>query len=493
MTKANNGPGLLSLALEMVYSNAPRWLATIAVLFFLISAMMVCFFVFSSVVDSQYYYTHLEKAIKEGNVQRIELSLDALMVIEPDDPMIRFRFALLMEAQKRFAESVAILEGLAPLEDDSMGFDHAHMLLAKRLLLDPTKDPVKRAKAIKHLAKAISGNPKNLEARADLAEVLLDNNQWNEAQPFVVAVVSLRPELCVRLARGLVSTQKQKALDLLRLAESPLRSKLKQYPDNEELIRAVADISNLQGKHQEAADLLSGAFQSKPSEILRSELGTTLALQMATALNKPDPDFGAYLALVSKGLLVDPSNPLILLRMEEGLRLGVDTNNAINARLEELLSKGTVPDMVHLLLGTEAHRKGRTDLARLHFDLAYQANPKLPEACNNLAWYLSNESPRDLKRGLEISAQAVTMNPGNPHFRETRGQIHLLLGQWKEAITDLEFALTNLGPTPSIHQSLATAYKKMGDSKLAAIHQGQADKQKNLNLPVAPRVKRPGT
>ncbi len=492
MTKANNGPGLWSLVSEVVYSSAPRWLATIAVMFFLISAMLIGFFVFSSVVEAQYYYSHLEKAIKEGNVQRIELSLDALMVIEPDDPMIRFRFALLMEAQKRYAEAVAILEGLAPLDDDHLGFDHAHLLLAKRLLLDPTKDPVKRAKAIKHLAKAISANPKNLEARADLAEVLLDNNQWNEAQPFVVAVVTLRPELCVRLARGLVATQKQKALDLLKLAESPLRTKLKQFSDNEELIRAVADISNLQGKYNEAADLLFAAFQSKPSEILRRELGTTLALQMAAALNKPDPDFGAYLALVSKGLQVDPSNPLILLRMEEGLRLGVDTNNAINARLQEMLSKGTVPDMVHLLLGTEAHRKGRSDLARLHFDLAYQANSKLPEVCNNLAWYLANESPRDLKRGLEISAQAVTMNPENPHFRETRGQIHMLLGQWKEAVTDLEFALTKMGPTPSIHQGLATAYKNLGDSKLAALHQGQADKKKTLNLPVPPKGKRPG-
>lgn len=504
MAKATGESGLWSMFLGRIFSGGHRWLSAIAVLFFLISAMVIGFFAFSSSDEGSFYTSNLEKALKGGDVKRVELCLEALMALDPDNPSIRLQFVLFLETQKRFGEASAILDGLASLDEENLGFDQAHLILAKRLLnfakkgMDlKNKDSESKvadlkAKAIKHLTRAVSANSKNLEARADLAETLLETGQVTEAIPHVLGVVSIRPELCVRLARILVPTQKQKALDLLILAETPLRAKLKQNPGNEELVRAVADISMLQAKYQEAVDLLSAAVTANPTEGLKQDLGSALAFQMGAALNKPNPDLGAYLELLKRGLDVDPSNALILQRMEDGLKLGNEAATAINSKLEELLAKGQVPDLVHLLLGTEAHRKGRPDLARVHFELAYQANPRLPNACNNLAWYLSNESPRDLKRALEISAQAVIMDPANAQFRETRGQIHVLMGQWKEAVVDLEYALSKLGTMQSIHQGLAICYRQLGDLKLAEIHQGQADKQKNLNLPIVPKIRKPG-
>ena len=495
--------GLSALLIDRIYSGGPRWLVMLAILFFTVSLMLIGFFAFSSADEASFYTTNLEKAFKEGDAKRVELCLDALMALEPDNPTIRLQFAMFLESQKRFSEAGALLDGLASLDEEYQGYDQAHLIVAKRLLAfakkgsdskvkdQESKNSELKSKAVKHLVRALAGNPKNMEARADLAETLLETGQINEAIPQVVAVVSLRPELCVRLARILVSTQKQKALDLLVLAEAPLRAKLKQSPGNEELVRAVADINVLQAKYPEAVDLLSAAFAATPTQALKEDLGSAIAFQMGAALNKPNPDLGAYLALLKRGLEVDPANPLILQRMEDGLKMGNEAANAINSKLEELLSKGIVPDLIHLLLGTEAHRKGRPDLARVHFELAYQANPKLPNVCNNLAWYLSNESPRDLKRALELSAQSVIMDPSNPQFRETRGQIHVLMGQWKEAIVDLEYALSKLGSMQSIHQGLATSYRQLGDQKLSSIHQGQADKQKELNLPVVPKVRKP--
>jgi tetratricopeptide (TPR) repeat protein len=497
--------GLTYILIDRIYTGGARWLIMVAILFFSVSFMLIGFFAFSSTVEASFYTTNLEKAFKEGDGKRVELCLDALMALEPDNPSIRLQFAMFLESQKRFPEAAALLDGLASLDDEYQGFDQAHLIIAKRLLavakkgseLKPndyeSKNAELKSKAVKHLVRALAGNPKNIEARADLAETLLETGQINEAIPQAIAVVSVRPELCVRLARILVTTQKQKALDLLALAEAPLRSKLKQNPGNEELIRAVADINVLQTKYVEAMDLLSAALAANQSEGLRQDLGSAIAFQMGAILNKPTPDLGEYLALLKKGLDIDPTNPLILQRMEDGLKMGNEAANAINSKLEELLAKGLVPDLVHLLLGTEAHRKSRPDLARVHFELAYQANPKLPNVCNNLAWYLSNESPRDLKRALELSAQAVIMDPSNPQFRETRGQIHVLMGQWKEAVVDLEYALSKLGSMKSIHQGLATSYRQLGDTKLTEIHQGQADKQKDLNLPTVPRIRKTGS
>ena len=503
MATGTTETGLAVLLIDRIFAFGSKWLAMFSILFFSLSLMLVGFFAFSSADEPSFYSSNLDKAFKEGDAKRVELCLDALMAIEPDNPSIRLQFAMFLESQKRFAEASALLDGMASLDDEYQGFDQAHLIVAKRLLAIAkkgsdlkakdfeTKNAELKSKAVKHLIRAVTGNPKNLEARADLAETLLEIGQINEAIPHVVSVVSVRPELCVRLARLLVSSQKQKALDLLVLAEAPLRAKLKQNPGNEELIRAVADINILQAKYPEAVDLLTSAMASNQSEYLKQDLGSAIAFQMAAVLNKPNPDLGAYLALLKKGLDIDPSNPLILQRMEDGLKLGNEAASAINSKLEELLAKGLVPDLIHLLLGTEAHRKGRPDLARVHFELAYQANPKLPNVCNNLAWYLSNESPRDLKRALELSAQSVIMDPSNPQFRETRGQIHVLMGQWKEAIVDLEYALSKLGSMQSIHQGLATSYRQLGDQKLSAIHQGQADKQKDLNLPTVPRIRKP--
>lgn len=505
MAKASSESGLLAILVDRIYLGGHRWLIAVAVLFFTVSFMLIGFFAFSSSDEVTFYTSNLEKGFKEGDAKRVELCLDALMALEPDNPSVRLQFAMFLESQKRFPEAAALLDGLASLDDEYQGFDQAHLIIAKRLLAfakkgaelkvkdSESKIAELKAKAVKHLVRAVTGNPKNIEARADLAETLLETGQINDAIPHVLAVVSLRPELCVRLARVLVPTQKQKALELLVLAEAPLRAKLKQNPGNEELVRAVADISVLQAKYPEAVDLLNAALAANPSEALKQDLGSALAFQMGAALNKPNPDLGAYLALLKRGLDVDPANPLILQRMEDGLKMGNEAALAINSKLEELLAKGLVPDLVHLLLGTEAHRKGRPDLARVHFELAYQANPRLPNVCNNLAWYLSNESPRDLKRALELAAQAVMMDPSNAQFRETRGQIHVLMGQWKEAIVDLEYALSRLGSMQSIHQGLATCYRQLGDQKLSAIHQGQADKQKDLNLPTVPKVRKLGS
>jgi tetratricopeptide (TPR) repeat protein len=126
----------------------------------------------------------------------------------------------------------------------------------------------------------------------------------------------------------------------------------------------------------------------------------------------------------------------------------------------------------------EYHVARREAQARLHFDLAHRANPKDAGLANNLAWYLANTNPRDPERALVLVNDALTRQPGNASFLETRGQIHAQMGQDRSAIADLEVALGALGSRRAIHNTLAACYEKQGESELAKKHKALAQEAK---------------
>jgi Flp pilus assembly protein TadD len=78
--------------------------------------------------------------------------------------------------------------------------------------------------------------------------------------------------------------------------------------------------------------------------------------------------------------------------------------------------------------------------------------------------------PIDLEQGLALANRAIEIEPTNAEYRDTRGQILLKLGRWAESVADLEVALNGMPDDPSIHQSLALAYDRLGKPALAEFH-----------------------
>jgi uncharacterized protein HemY len=65
--------------------------------------------------------------------------------------------------------------------------------------------------------------------------------------------------------------------------------------------------------------------------------------------------------------------------------------------------------------------------------------------------------------------------PNHPEFRHTRGNILFKMERWKEAIEDLEFALSGShSDQANIHAELAKAYEMLGSPALAAPHRVKA-------------------
>jgi tetratricopeptide (TPR) repeat protein len=147
---------------------------------------------------------------------------------------------------------------------------------------------------------------------------------------------------------------------------------------------------------------------------------------------------------------------------------------AIDEMMRQLIASSDAPMQLVASLGTAAALDGDIVTARQLLERVIAADDKNAVALNNLAWVMSQDPGKDLNRALESVNRALELMPSEFRFRETRGQVLVSLGRWKEAIDDLEFALNGMPDAKPIHIALATAYENLGDKALAEIHRKQA-------------------
>ena len=177
--------------------------------------------------------------------------------------------------------------------------------------------------------------------------------------------------------------------------------------------------------------------------------------------------------LLGEALRIAPDNPAVLERV--ALLIGRDGGSDAVAEemLQDALVKGTAPAIVHFLLGTRAAADDKdSEMAETYLKQALLLNPNTPVVLNNLAWVLASRgTEKELGDGLKLADQAVKLKPHQPNFRDTRGQIHIKLGNWRLGIADLEEAHRKMKDNPEIHKSLALGYEKIGNQELSTRHQ----------------------
>ncbi len=143
------------------------------------------------------------------------------------------------------------------------------------------------------------------------------------------------------------------------------------------------------------------------------------------------------------------------------------------AALDQVVATPDAPLELLAAIGTLAEINGHVELARHALTPVVEADPNHAIAWNNLAWALSQEPDADLDAALAAAHRALELMPNQSRFLETRGQIYVSLGMWREAVADLEVALNGMPNAEKIHASLATAYDALGQSDMAAIHRQQ--------------------
>ncbi len=89
----------------------------------------------------------------------------------------------------------------------------------------------------------------------------------------------------------------------------------------------------------------------------------------------------------------------------------------------------------------------------------------------------------DLAEPLRLVDAALELLPEHPYVLETRGQILLKMGRYRESITDLEKSLARISESSLqalIYPSLIKAYESLGLTDMAKKYRQQAELNASL-------------
>ncbi len=141
---------------------------------------------------------------------------------------------------------------------------------------------------------------------------------------------------------------------------------------------------------------------------------------------------------------------------------------------------------MHVSLGSLALALNRTSDGFAHLERVLEIEPNHVVALNNLGYGLAFlAEPPNLDRARKLLDRALLAGKGKGRFPvncwETRGQILAKQGRWAEAAIDLERALHSMPGQVGIHQTLAQAYRELGQGELASKHERMADELESPN------------
>ena len=455
---------------------------------------MACLFYFGP-DDGAFYRRKALQAAQRGDGRSQAFALECLLSLDPANRSTRWELAQVYRNNRQADQFAAISADLMPLHQP--GFGPAQRDVAKSILdtfeRQPPAKPDEQSRileeAMAHLRQSLVDQPKNPEAVERLVDLLSAMDKNPEALEWVAGMPpnALSPSLAIRKAWLESKGNASKVSDSVIAVSATLETQAAKPNAPDHVRRSHALACELRGNLSGAFEVWSGQIKENRPRIRQLEGRRHLVgLHVRRAdecLNKLPRDWEGMAESVHRGLSLDPNaaallERLVLLANPAGSRSDTSDNQQARdkalSHVNDLLAKGANPALLHMLLAAEYHRNRRQEMARLHFELANRADPKMAVVANNLAWYLVNTTPRDPERALSLVNAALASGMANPSFLETRGQIRSVLGDDAAAIIDLEQAGKALGMTRAIHQTLAKCYGRLGDEEQARRHEQNA-------------------
>lgn len=134
---------------------------------------------------------------------------------------------------------------------------------------------------------------------------------------------------------------------------------------------------------------------------------------------------------------------------------------------------GNVPNRsqwtIYFQRGIAYERQKKWDLAEPNFRKALELNPEQPQVLNYLG-YSWVDMNTNLEEGLDMIRRAVSVKPDDGYIVDSLGWAYFRLGQYDDAVTELERAAELRAGDPTINDHLGDAYWRVG-RKLEATFQ----------------------
>src|SRR5262249_38534880 len=334
-----------------------------------------------------------------------------------------------------------LLSELAP--ENRQGYAPAHLWWAQQLVLR-SSNAEQRHRAEIHLVRALDGELEDPEeAHALLGQLYAERDRLDDAELHLQKAVKSRPYLRLWLAR-LYAKRKDflRARQEAQIAVNFYRGRAKADLNDHRARLSWADALTALEDYAGAVAVLEEGLAATQQTIYAATLARVYLAWHEGRKGDPGATPGELLELLSKGLAHDPTNKDLLNRLLAGLGKPGKEADQTRAALEKMLASGKATAYAHFALSVDAFQRNKPAEGRFHLERPHEIDPRMPVVANTLAWTLAQSENPDLPRALSLANLAVEQDPTNPAFRDTRGHVYLKMGRQKEAVADLEAALS---------------------------------------------------
>ncbi|MBL8891893.1 MAG: hypothetical protein JNL67_18095 [Planctomycetaceae bacterium] len=430
------------------------------------------------------YEAALSQAIKANDSDKIKLYRLKLAQLGSSTLRGEYQTALALADRGELVQAYEIMKKLTPVGQP--GFEGAHFWIAQNLIEGRlgVREPESLTLALEHLER--------LRTRAgDSPEIrLLEGLGYARLGQTGAAVNALSPiansnVIASFLLMEIYSAEGKQAE--ARIQAQNVHRKLTQAENqgeklNEDQRKWLTVATRVIGDAKLAADAVEQWYRANPNSVEARVNRTRILLQQVStwSRNPKSADLdkmhqnltqaAATVPIEQAGMLSAIANSIGTLRKQ---------NNVIESLYQKLLSDPNLSGIFVESFGTLAAVDQDWAKADELLGRAAAASPEWGNAWNNWAYVISAAFPNRLDEALRYADKAVTLQPDNPDYRETRGMIYYKLRSYEQAIADLEIAANGINELASVHAALADSHRRLGNNSVADVYERQLLRRRN--------------
>jgi tetratricopeptide (TPR) repeat protein len=422
------------------------------------------------------YNIAVNEARDSKDYKRVQLFQRKLAQLGVATELTDFQTALALAEDGELERAFERMQQLAPTEE--AGYLRAHLWIVEQLVNGELKLPIEESQ---RLLKIHLGHAEELGVRGpqiDLlrAVALVRDKQLSEAVDKLAPLVSQIPRAAMlRMECNLALNRGDDARGDARMVRSHLDRRVRRGETlSTEEYRIWLHAEMLLGDLPKAHELAEQWYRLEPDNKAARGLLVQLSAELfrvTLGFPDPDPDRLTDLFLMAAELAENPKE--LQGQFASLYRLRSDFPLAQQV-VDRVVNSPRTPSTILEAAGTVAAMLGEPERAKVYLQQALKRDPQNSVALNNYAWLVVQEPGGNLNTALAAVNKAIEIIPNESRYRETRGQILVRLGRWREAIGDLEYAANAMPSSKEIHLALAKAYDALGDSQLAQVHRRHA-------------------